>query len=198
MANFQNSISTVAPVSIYKSACSPAGIMSPGLGPAELLRNCLLDWAPSGANKKRPPGLGPGSFPKKLQWGPVFLCQIEYGCCATWRPAAALLGWSKLLMMALVFATFAYFPSTSLLPQYRYTCDTCHVARVVTILLCVTRDHVTRRPGPDCPPLVRARARDTARTTATATLRACTEGWGHFPELRIMVREEVILSSMSR
>ena len=53
--------------------------MSPGLGPAELLRNCLLDWAPSGANKKRPPGLGPGSFPKKLQWGPVFLCQIEYG-----------------------------------------------------------------------------------------------------------------------
>ena len=53
--------------------------MSPGLGPAELLRNCLLDWAPSGANKKRPPGLGPGSFPKKLQWGAVFLCQIEYG-----------------------------------------------------------------------------------------------------------------------
>ena len=53
--------------------------MSPGLGPAELLRNCLLDWAPSGANKKRPPGLGPGSFLKKLQWGPVFLCQIEYG-----------------------------------------------------------------------------------------------------------------------
>ena len=54
--------------------------MSPGLGPAELLRNCLLDWAPSGANKKLPPGLGPGSFLKKLQWGPVFLCQIEYGC----------------------------------------------------------------------------------------------------------------------
>ena len=56
--------------------------MSPGLGPAELLRNCLLDWAPSGANKKRPPGLGPGSFLKKLQWGPVFLCQIEYGVSA--------------------------------------------------------------------------------------------------------------------
>ena len=74
-----NSLSTLAPVSIDKSACSPAGIMSPGLGPAELLRNCLLDWAPSGANKKRPPGLGPGSFLKKLQWGPVFLCQIEYG-----------------------------------------------------------------------------------------------------------------------
>ena len=53
--------------------------MSPGLGPAELLRNCLLDWAPSGANKKLPPGLGPGSFLKKLQWGAVFLCQIEYG-----------------------------------------------------------------------------------------------------------------------
>ena len=53
--------------------------MSPGLGPAELLRNCLLDWAPSGANKKWPPGLGPGSFLKKLQWGAVFLCQIEYG-----------------------------------------------------------------------------------------------------------------------
>ena len=101
-------------------------------------------------------------------------------------------------MMALVFAKVTYFPSTSLLPQYRYTCDTCHVARVVTILLCVTRDHVTRSPGPDCPPLVRARARDTARTTATATLRACTEGWGHFPELGIMVREEVILSSRSR
>ena len=74
----------LAPASIDKSACIPAGIMSPGLGPAELLRNCLLDWAPSGANKKRPPGLGPGSFPKKLQWGPVFLCQIEYG-----RSAAA-------------------------------------------------------------------------------------------------------------
>ena len=69
----------LAPASIDKSACIPAGIMSPGLGPAELLRNCLLDWAPSGANKKLPPGLGPGSFPKKLQWGPVFLCQIEYG-----------------------------------------------------------------------------------------------------------------------
>ena len=53
--------------------------MSPGLGPAELLRNCLLDWALSGANKKLPPGLGPGSFLKKLQWGAVFLCQIEYG-----------------------------------------------------------------------------------------------------------------------
>ena len=79
LANFQNSLSTLAPVSIDKSACSPAGIMSPGLGPAELLRNCLLDWAPSGANKKRPPGLGPGSFLKKLQWGAVFLCQIEYG-----------------------------------------------------------------------------------------------------------------------
>ena len=71
--------STLAPASIDKSASSPAGIMSPGLGPAELLRNCLLDWAPSGANKKRPPGLGPGSFLKKLQWGAVFLCQIEYG-----------------------------------------------------------------------------------------------------------------------
>ena len=79
LANFQNSLSRLAPASINKSASSPAGIMSPGLGPAELLRNCLLDWAPSGANKKRPPGLGPGSFPKKLQWGPVFLCQIEYG-----------------------------------------------------------------------------------------------------------------------
>ena len=77
MANYQNS--TLAPASIDKSASSPAGIMSPGLGPAELLRNCLLDWAPSGANKKLPPGLGPGSFLKKLQWGPVFLCQIEYG-----------------------------------------------------------------------------------------------------------------------
>ena len=83
MANYQNSLSTLAPVSIDKSACSPAGIMSPGLGPAELLRNCLLDWAPSGANKKLPPGLGPGSFLKKLQWGPVFLCQIEYGCIVT-------------------------------------------------------------------------------------------------------------------
>ena len=80
LANFQNSVSTLAPASIDKSASSPAGIMSPGLGPAELLRNCLLDWAPSGANKKRPPGLGPGSFLKKLQWGAVFLCQIEYGC----------------------------------------------------------------------------------------------------------------------
>ena len=80
LANFQNSLSTLAPASIDKSACSPAGIMSPGLGPAELLRNCLLDWAPSGANKKLPPGLGPGSFLKKLQWGAVFLCQIEYGC----------------------------------------------------------------------------------------------------------------------
>ena len=79
LANFQNSLSTLAPASIDKSACSPAGIMSPGLGPAELLRNCLLDWAPSGANKKLPPGLGPGSFLKKLQWGAVFLCQIEYG-----------------------------------------------------------------------------------------------------------------------
>ena len=79
LANFQNSVSTLAPASIDKSACSPAGIMSPGLGPAELLRNCLLDWAPSGANKKLPPGLGPGSFLKKLQWGAVFLCQIEYG-----------------------------------------------------------------------------------------------------------------------
>ena len=79
MANFQNSLSTLAPASINKSASSPAGIMSPGLGPAELLRNCLLDWAPSGANKKLPPGLGPGSFLKKLQWGAVFLCQIEYG-----------------------------------------------------------------------------------------------------------------------
>ena len=79
MANYQNSLSTLAPASIDKSASSPAGIMSPGLGPAELLRNCLLDWAPSGANKKRPPGLGPGSFLKKLQWGAVFLCQIEYG-----------------------------------------------------------------------------------------------------------------------
>ena len=68
----------LAPASIDKSACSPAGIMSPRLGPAELLRNCVLDWAPSGANKERPPGLGPGSFLKKLQWGPVFLCQIEY------------------------------------------------------------------------------------------------------------------------
>ena len=79
LAYFQNSLSMLAPASIDKSACSPAGIMSPGLGPAELLRNCLLDWAPSGANKKRPPGLGPGSFLKKLQWGAVFLCQIEYG-----------------------------------------------------------------------------------------------------------------------
>ena len=79
LANFQNSLSTLAPASIDKSASSPAGIMSPGLGPAELLRNCLLDWAPSGANKKLPPGLGPGSFLKKLQWGAVFLCQIEYG-----------------------------------------------------------------------------------------------------------------------
>ena len=79
LANFQNSVSMLAPASIDKSACSPAGIMSPGLGPAELLRNCLLDWAPSGANKKLPPGLGPGSFLKKLQWGAVFLCQIEYG-----------------------------------------------------------------------------------------------------------------------
>ena len=79
LANFQNSLSMLAPASIDKSACIPAGIMSPGLGPAELLRNCLLDWAPSGANKKLPPGLGPGSFLKKLQWGPVFLCQIEYG-----------------------------------------------------------------------------------------------------------------------
>ena len=79
LANFQNSLSTLAPVPIDKSAFSPAGIMSPGLGPAELLRNCLLDWALSGANKKRPPGLGPGSFLKKLQWGAVFLCQIEYG-----------------------------------------------------------------------------------------------------------------------
>ena len=70
----------LAPASIDKSACSSAGIMSPGLGPAELLRNCLLDWAPSGANKKWPPRLGPGSFLKKLQWGAVFLCQIEYGC----------------------------------------------------------------------------------------------------------------------
>ena len=79
LANFQNSWSTLAPVSIDKSACSPAGIMSPGLGSAELLRNCILDWALSGANKKLPSGLGPGSFLKKLQWGPVFLCQIEYG-----------------------------------------------------------------------------------------------------------------------
>ena len=79
MANYQNSLSTLAPASIDKSASSPAGIMSPGLGPAELLRNCLQDWAPSGANNKLPPGLGPGSFLKKLQWGPVFLCQIEYG-----------------------------------------------------------------------------------------------------------------------
>ena len=79
LANFQNSLSTLAPASIDKSASSPAGIMSPGLGPAELLRNCLLDWAPSGANKKLPPGLGPGSFLKKLQWRAVFLCQIEYG-----------------------------------------------------------------------------------------------------------------------
>ena len=87
LANFQNSLSTLAPASIDKSASSPAGIMSPGLGPAELLRNCLLDWAPSGANKKLPPGLGPGSFLKKLQWGAVFLCQIEYGPSApptTW------------------------------------------------------------------------------------------------------------------
>ena len=75
----------LTPASIDKSSCIPAGIMSPGLGPAELLRNCLLDWAPSGANKKRPPGLGPGSFPKKLQWGPVFLCQIENGGCARVR-----------------------------------------------------------------------------------------------------------------
>ena len=75
----------LAPASIDKSASSPAGIMSPGLGPAELLRNCLLDWAPSGANKKRPPGLGPGSFLKKLQWGAVFLCQIEYGPTAAPR-----------------------------------------------------------------------------------------------------------------
>ena len=85
LANFQNSLSTLAPASIDKSACIPAGIMSPGLGPAELLRNCLLDWAPSGANKKRPPGLGPGSFLKKLQWGAVFLCQIEYGAIV-WKP----------------------------------------------------------------------------------------------------------------
>ena len=89
LANFQNSLSTLAPASIDKSACSPAGIMSPGLGPAELLRNCLLDWAPSGANKKRPPGLGPGSFLKKLQWGAVFLCQIEYGG-EGWRCEASL------------------------------------------------------------------------------------------------------------
>ena len=90
LANFQNSVSTLAPASIDKSACSPAGIMSPGLGPAELLRNCLLDWAPSGANKKWPPGLGPGSFLKKLQWGPVFLCQIEYGTLGPARPPTAL------------------------------------------------------------------------------------------------------------
>ena len=56
--------------------------MSPRLGPVELLRNCFLDWAPSGANKKLPPGQGPGSFLKKLQWVAVFLCQIEYGVIA--------------------------------------------------------------------------------------------------------------------
>ena len=42
LANFQNSVSMLAPASIDKSACSPAGIISPELGPAELLRNCLL------------------------------------------------------------------------------------------------------------------------------------------------------------
>ena len=87
LANFQNSVSMLAPASIDKSACSPAGIMSPGLGPAELMRNCLLDWALSGANKKRPPGLGPGPFLKKLQWGAVFLCQIEYGGQGAWQLA---------------------------------------------------------------------------------------------------------------
>ena len=66
--------------------------MSPGLGPAELLRNCLLDWAPSGANKKQPPGLGPGSFPKKLKWGAVFLWRIDSRVPAPEGVAVLLLG----------------------------------------------------------------------------------------------------------
>ena len=62
-----------------------------GDGEDDIDRNCLLDWAPSGANKKLPPGLGPGSFLKKLQWGPVFLCQIEYGGEAPLLPAGPML-----------------------------------------------------------------------------------------------------------
>ena len=127
LANIQNSWSTLAPASIDKSACSPAGIMSPGLGPAELLRNCLLDWAPSGANKKLPPGLGPGSFLKKLQWGAVFLCQIEYGTAGT-NPAVrciAVQGISKF-----VPKHWSYVETGHTLPRVQARVNPSHLPRV--------------------------------------------------------------------